>query len=145
MHGWLRDVDLPSARAVDPMFTTGLSLGEGPPLIQDGDPRVLTLAADETGLAGWQAWREPTLGAPYLWVASSQRRPVAWCLVSSAGSPLETPTVSGQSATGSTTRCNAQAGSTANTGRDIADCTALVTVGSWSESPILIRMIWQQH
>lgn len=52
------------------MFTTGLSLGEGPPLIQDGDPRVLTLAADETGLAGWQAWPEPTLGAPYLWVAS---------------------------------------------------------------------------
>lgn len=52
------------------MFTTCVSLGEVPPLIQDGDPRALTLAAEETGPAGWQAWAEPALGAPYLWSAS---------------------------------------------------------------------------
>ncbi|MGW8453782.1 DUF317 domain-containing protein [Streptomyces niveus] len=69
-HGWLRDIDQPRAGATDPMFTTCLSLGEVPPLIQDGDPRALTVAADETGLAGWQAWTEPALGAPYLWAAS---------------------------------------------------------------------------
>lgn len=69
-QGWLRDIDQPYARATDPMFTTYLSLGDAPPLIQDGDQCGLTLAPDETGPAGWQAWAEPALGAPYLWAAS---------------------------------------------------------------------------
>ncbi|MFC8076239.1 DUF317 domain-containing protein [Streptomyces sp. NPDC057307] len=69
-RGWLRDIDHPRFGAVDRMFTTYVSLGEVPPLIQDGDPRPLTLAPDETGPAGWQAWAEPALGAPYLWAAS---------------------------------------------------------------------------
>lgn len=69
-HGWLRDVDHPRTGATDPMFTTYLSLGDVPPLIQDGDPHALTLAADDTGPAGWQAWAEPALGAPYLGAAS---------------------------------------------------------------------------
>ncbi|MFD7314057.1 DUF317 domain-containing protein [Streptomyces sp. NPDC059883] len=69
-RGWLRDVDHPRSGAVDPMFITCVSLGEVPPLIQDGDPRALTVAADEAGPAGWQAWAEPTFGAPYLWAAS---------------------------------------------------------------------------
>lgn len=69
-QGWLRDIDRPRTGATDPMFTTCLSLDEVPPLIQDGDPRALTLAADETGPAGWQAWAEPSLSAPYLWAAS---------------------------------------------------------------------------
>ncbi|MEV8329144.1 DUF317 domain-containing protein [Streptomyces niveus] len=69
-HGWLRDIDQPDARATDPTFTTRFGLGEVPPLIQDGDPRTLTVAPDEAGPAGWQAWAEPALGAPYLWAAS---------------------------------------------------------------------------
>ncbi|MFE6025810.1 DUF317 domain-containing protein [Streptomyces niveus] len=69
-RGWLRDVDHPRSGAVDPMFTTCVSLGEMPPLIQDGDPRALTVAAGEAGPTGWQAWVEPALGAPYLWAAS---------------------------------------------------------------------------
>ncbi|MFD4767203.1 DUF317 domain-containing protein [Streptomyces niveus] len=69
-HGWLRDIDRPDARATDLTFTTRLGLGEVPPLIQDGDPRTLTVAPDEEGRAGWQAWSEPALGAPYLWAAS---------------------------------------------------------------------------
>ncbi|MFC9746847.1 DUF317 domain-containing protein [Streptomyces niveus] len=69
-NGWLRDIDQPHAMATDPMFTTCVSLGEVPPLIQDGDPRALTLPADEAGPAGWQAWAEPALGAPCLWAAS---------------------------------------------------------------------------
>ncbi|MET9553609.1 DUF317 domain-containing protein [Streptomyces sp. NPDC006645] len=69
-HGWLRDIDQPHASATDPMFTTYLSLGDVPPLIQDGDPHALTLAADDTGPAGWQAWAEPALREPYLWAAS---------------------------------------------------------------------------
>ncbi|MFD7514094.1 DUF317 domain-containing protein [Streptomyces niveus] len=69
-RGWLRDIDHPRSGAVDPMFTTYVSLGEVPPLIQNGDPRALTLAGDEAGPAGWQAWAEPALGAPYLWAAS---------------------------------------------------------------------------
>ncbi|WP_073946049.1 DUF317 domain-containing protein [Streptomyces kebangsaanensis] len=69
-HGWLRDVDQPDAGAADPTFTSHLSLGEVPPLIQDADPRVLIVEADETGPAGWQAWAQPALGAPFLWAAS---------------------------------------------------------------------------
>lgn len=69
-HGWLRDIDQPHAAATDPTFTSHISLGEVPPLIQDADPRVLTAAADEAGPVGWQAWAEPSLGAPCLWAAS---------------------------------------------------------------------------
>ncbi|MCP3817880.1 DUF317 domain-containing protein [Streptomyces sp. A3M-1-3] len=69
-HGWLRDVDQPDAVAMHPTFTSHLSLGEIPPLIQDTDPRALTVEPDEAGPAGWQAWAETTMGAPYLWAAS---------------------------------------------------------------------------
>jgi hypothetical protein len=69
-HGWLRDIDQPQAAATDPTFTSHVSLGEVPPLIQDADPRALTIEADEAGPAGWQAWAEPALGAPCLWAAS---------------------------------------------------------------------------
>ncbi|MCZ4103554.1 DUF317 domain-containing protein [Streptomyces sp. H39-C1] len=69
-HGWLRDIDQPHTGAMDPSFTSYLSLGEVPPLIQDADPRALTVAADEVGRPGWQAWAEPALGAPCLWAAS---------------------------------------------------------------------------
>ncbi|MER6465762.1 DUF317 domain-containing protein [Streptomyces sp. NPDC001228] len=69
-HGWVRDIDLPHAAASDPTFTSHISLGEVPPLIQDADLRTLTAEADEAGPAGWQAWAEPVLGAPCLWVAS---------------------------------------------------------------------------
>ncbi|HEX5569087.1 MAG TPA: DUF317 domain-containing protein [Streptomyces sp.] len=69
-HGWLRDVDQPNTGATDPTFTSHLSLGEVPPLIQDADARALTGEADEAGPAGWQAWAEPVLGAPCLWAVS---------------------------------------------------------------------------
>lgn len=69
-HGWLRDIDQPQAAATDPTFTSHVSLGEVPPLIQDADPRALTTEADEAGPSGWQAWAEPVLGAPCLWAAS---------------------------------------------------------------------------
>ncbi len=69
-HGWLCDIDQPQAGAMDPTFTSHLSLGEVAPLIQDADPRALTTEADEAGLSGWQAWAEPTLGAPCLWAVS---------------------------------------------------------------------------
>ncbi|MBB5938642.1 DUF317 domain-containing protein [Streptomyces zagrosensis] len=69
-HGWFRDTDQPQVAATDPTFTSHISLGEVPPLIQDADPRALIAEEDERGLAGWQAWAEPVLGAPYLWAAS---------------------------------------------------------------------------
>ncbi|MFD7320632.1 DUF317 domain-containing protein [Streptomyces sp. NPDC059875] len=69
-HGWVCDIDRPDAGAIDPTFTSHLSLGEVPPLIQDGDPRGLMAEADEAGMAGWQAWAEPVLGAQFLWAAS---------------------------------------------------------------------------
>jgi hypothetical protein len=69
-HGWLRDVDRPDAGATDPTFTSHLSLGEVPSLIQDADLRVVTVEADGAGPAGWQAWAEPAPGAPLLWAAS---------------------------------------------------------------------------
>ena len=69
-HGWIRDIDQPHAAATDPTFTSHISRGEVPPLIQDADPRALTTEADEAGPAGWQAWAEPALGAPCLWAAS---------------------------------------------------------------------------
>ncbi|MDX3350433.1 DUF317 domain-containing protein [Streptomyces sp. ME02-6979A] len=69
-HGWLRDIDQPHTAAMAPTFTSYISLGEVPPLIQDADPRVLTTETDQVGPPGWQAWAEPGLGAPTLWVAS---------------------------------------------------------------------------
>ncbi len=69
-HGWLRDIDQPHAGATDPAFTSHLSLGEVPPLIQDGDPRTFMTESGEEGPAGWQAWAEPLMGAPCLWAAS---------------------------------------------------------------------------
>jgi hypothetical protein len=69
-HGWLRDIDQRHAGASDPTFTSHLSLGEMPPLIQDADPCALTIGPDEVGPSGWQAWAEPAMGAPYLWAAS---------------------------------------------------------------------------
>ncbi|WP_030742580.1 DUF317 domain-containing protein [Streptomyces sp. NRRL F-5135] len=69
-HGWLRDIDQPQAGATDPTFSSHVSLGEVPPLIQDVDPHTLTAEPDEPGPAGWQAWSEPALGAPYLWAVS---------------------------------------------------------------------------
>ncbi|MEU6184317.1 DUF317 domain-containing protein, partial [Streptomyces coeruleorubidus] len=70
VHGWFRDIDQSHAAATDPTFTSHISLGEVPPLIQDADPHALAAEADETGPAGWQAWAEPALGAPCLWAAS---------------------------------------------------------------------------
>ncbi|MEV0691283.1 DUF317 domain-containing protein [Streptomyces sp. NPDC050388] len=69
-HGWFRDIDQPHAGAMDPTFTSHISLGEVPPLIQDADPRALTAEADEVGPGGWQAWAEPAPGSPCLWAAS---------------------------------------------------------------------------
>ncbi|MEU5833058.1 DUF317 domain-containing protein [Streptomyces diacarni] len=70
VHGWLRDPDEPQTAASDPTFTTHLSLGEVPPLIQDGDPRSLAGGLHEPGPYGWQAWSEPAVGARCLWAAS---------------------------------------------------------------------------
>lgn len=69
-HGWLRDVDQPYSVAMHPTFTSHLSFGEVPPLIQDTDPRALSVEAQEPGATGWQAWAEPVMGAAYLWAAS---------------------------------------------------------------------------
>ncbi|MFD9603183.1 DUF317 domain-containing protein [Streptomyces sp. NPDC059970] len=69
-HGWLRDVDQPHSVAMHPTFTSHLSFGEVPPLIQDTDPRALSVEAEEPGASGWQAWAEPGTGASYLWAAS---------------------------------------------------------------------------
>ncbi|MFD8159680.1 DUF317 domain-containing protein [Streptomyces malaysiensis] len=69
-HGWLRDIDQPGVRAMDPTFASHIRLGEVPPLIQDADPLALVAEADEAVLAGWQAWAEPVFGAGYLWAAS---------------------------------------------------------------------------
>ncbi|WP_079056361.1 DUF317 domain-containing protein [Streptomyces caeruleatus] len=61
-RGWIRDMDHPRTTAMDPGFSTSVSLEMLPPLIEDADPRP--------DLVGWQAWAEPVLGAPYLWCAS---------------------------------------------------------------------------
>ncbi|MEU3553340.1 DUF317 domain-containing protein [Streptomyces fragilis] len=68
--GWFRDIDQPAAGATDPTFTSHLAFGEVPPLIQDGDPSVLTVGPEEAGPMGWQAWSQPAPDAPYLWAAS---------------------------------------------------------------------------
>ncbi|MFJ5266774.1 DUF317 domain-containing protein [Streptomyces sp. NPDC088387] len=69
-HGWFRDIEQPQAAATDPAFTSHITLGKVPPLIQDADSRALTTDAEEGGAAGWQAWAEPALGAPCLWATS---------------------------------------------------------------------------
>ncbi|GAA3196311.1 hypothetical protein GCM10017688_64340 [Streptomyces ramulosus] len=69
-HGWFRDSDQLQTAATDPTFTSRISLGEVPPLIQDADPRSFAAEADEVRPAGWQAGAEPVLGAPWLWAAS---------------------------------------------------------------------------
>ncbi|MEV6940770.1 DUF317 domain-containing protein [Streptomyces sp. NPDC051172] len=61
-RGWIRDVDRLHTSAMDPGFSSSVSLELVPPLIQDADPRP--------DMVGWQAWAEPVLGAPYLWCAS---------------------------------------------------------------------------
>lgn len=61
-QGWIRDVDRPRIAATDPGFASHVSLEMLPDLIADAD-----LWED---LMGWQAWAEPTLGAPYLWCAN---------------------------------------------------------------------------
>ncbi|MFH9677695.1 DUF317 domain-containing protein [Streptomyces sp. NPDC017405] len=68
-HGWLLDIDQPHAGAMDATFTTHISYGAVPPLIQDGDPQTLTREVGEE-LEGWQAWSEPVLGGRCLWAAS---------------------------------------------------------------------------
>ncbi|MFE3380382.1 DUF317 domain-containing protein [Streptomyces anulatus] len=69
-HGWFRDSDQPDASAMDATLTSQIRLGEVSPLIQDGDPRALTLQADDMGPRGWQAFSEPVMGRPLLWVVS---------------------------------------------------------------------------
>ncbi|WP_045563622.1 DUF317 domain-containing protein [Streptomyces sp. FxanaA7] len=69
-HGWIRDIDHPESGATDPTLTSHLSLGEVPPLIQDGDPRALTVEEDAARPLGWQAWAEPALAASCLWAVS---------------------------------------------------------------------------
>ncbi|AJC55024.1 DUF317 domain-containing protein [Streptomyces sp. 769] len=61
-QGWIRDVDRPRTTAMDPGFSAHVSLEMLPPLISDADLRE--------DLMGWQAWAEPTFGAPYLWCAN---------------------------------------------------------------------------
>ncbi|WP_221335555.1 DUF317 domain-containing protein [Streptomyces sp. EAS-AB2608] len=68
-HGWLLDIDQPHAGAMDATFTSHISHGTVPPLIQDGDPQALTRDVGEE-LDGWQAWAEPVLGERCLWAAS---------------------------------------------------------------------------
>lgn len=63
-HGCFRDIDQPHAGAADPTFTSHISLGEVPTLIQDADPRTLPTEDNEVGPAGWQAWAWPAFGAP---------------------------------------------------------------------------------
>ncbi|MEU1073612.1 MULTISPECIES: DUF317 domain-containing protein [unclassified Streptomyces] len=61
-QGWIRDVDRPGTAATDPGFASHVSLELLPDLIAD--------AGLEEDRMGWQAWAEPTFGAPYLWCAN---------------------------------------------------------------------------
>lgn len=81
-QGWLRDVDRPRTTAMDPGFSSSVSLEMMPPLIQDADPR--------SDLVGWQSWSEPVLGAPYLWCASFSAS-VPHDLVAAFASPVPVP------------------------------------------------------
>ncbi|WP_435210732.1 DUF317 domain-containing protein [Streptomyces sp. bgisy034] len=85
-RGWIRDVDRPRTTATDPGFSSCVSLEMLPPLIEDADPRP--------DLAGWQAWAEPVLGAPYLWCASfsaSVPHDLVAAFASSLASPAPVP------------------------------------------------------
>ncbi|QOV36661.1 DUF317 domain-containing protein [Streptomyces ferrugineus] len=81
-RGWIRDVDRPRTTAIDPGFTSCVSLEMLPPLIEDADPRP--------DLVGWQAWAEPALGSPYLWCASFSAS-VPHGLVAAFASSLASP------------------------------------------------------
>ncbi|WP_217185118.1 DUF317 domain-containing protein [Streptomyces sp. AC495_CC817] len=85
-RGWIRDADRPRTTAMDPGFSSCLSLEMLPPLIQDADPRP--------DLVGWQAWAEPVLGAPYLWCAAfsaSVPHDLVAAFASSLASPVPVP------------------------------------------------------
>ncbi|WP_060888344.1 DUF317 domain-containing protein [Streptomyces caniscabiei] len=85
-RGWFRDVDRPATTATDPGFASHVSLEVLPPLIEDADPH--------TDLAGWQAWAEPVLGAPYLWCATfsaSVPHDLVAAFASSLASPVPVP------------------------------------------------------
>ncbi|MEU3337458.1 DUF317 domain-containing protein [Streptomyces sp. NPDC006668] len=85
-RGWIRDVDRPRTTAVDPGFSSCVSLEMLPPLIEDGDPRP--------DLVGWQAWADPVPGAPYLWCASfsaSVPHDLVAAFASSLASPVPVP------------------------------------------------------
>ncbi|MDO0934995.1 DUF317 domain-containing protein [Streptomyces sp. DG2A-72] len=85
-RGWICDVDRPSTTATDPGLSSSVSLEMLPPLIQDADPRP--------DLAGWQAWAEPVLGAPYLWCATfsaSVPHDLVAAFASSLASPAPVP------------------------------------------------------
>ncbi|MEV7287036.1 DUF317 domain-containing protein [Streptomyces sp. NPDC093252] len=85
-QGWMRDLDHPSTTASDPGFSTSVSLGAVPALIQDSDPRP--------GPLGWQAWAEPVVGDPYLWCASfspSAPHALVAAFATSLASPVPVP------------------------------------------------------
>nr|WP_206326912.1 DUF317 domain-containing protein [Streptomyces sp. S3(2020)] len=81
-QGWIRDVDRPRTTAMDPGFSSCVSLEVLPPLIEDADPRPDPV--------GWQAWAEPALGSPYLWCASFSAS-VPYDLVAAFASSLASP------------------------------------------------------
>jgi hypothetical protein len=83
-QGWVRDIDHPDTAATDEGFVSGFTLCLLlPPLIQDAAPRAEPV--------GWQAWAEPTFGAPYVWCAvfsSSVPHDVVAAFASSLASPV---------------------------------------------------------
>jgi hypothetical protein len=81
-QGWMRDIDHSDTTATDPTFTSSVCLAPVPQLVQDADPRP--------DLLGWQAWAEPTLGAPYLWCATFSAS-VPQDLVAAFASSLASP------------------------------------------------------
>ncbi len=82
-QGWLRDIDHPETAVTDAGFVSGFTWCQLPPLIQDADPRPDTV--------GWQAWAEPTFGAPYLWCATFSAS-APHDLVAAFASSLASPT-----------------------------------------------------
>ncbi|MER5780269.1 DUF317 domain-containing protein [Streptomyces mobaraensis] len=81
-QGWIRDIDRPTTTAMDPAFTSSVSLEPLPDLVHDADPRP--------DLAGWQAWAEPVLGESYLWCATFSAS-VPHDLVAAFASSLASP------------------------------------------------------
>ncbi|MET8831302.1 DUF317 domain-containing protein [Streptomyces sp. NPDC004610] len=84
--GWFRDLDSPHTTAADPGFSSTVSLGTVPPLIQDADPRP--------DGEGWQAWAQPQLSEPYLWCAAfspSVPHELVAAFASSLASPVPVP------------------------------------------------------